>query len=99
MLAYAGTAVAIGVPPIPSEVVLQWGGFERAAYPARPACSSRTVGTRSPPGFPKISDRDLDGRLNLDDMATRTLGLDELDEAFRATLAGEVIRSVVRFDA
>ena len=40
----------------------------------------------------------LDGRLDLDRMVTRTLGLDHLDEAFRAMLAGEVIRSVVRFD-
>ena len=29
----------------------------------------------------------------------RELGLDELDDAFRAMLAGEVIRSVVVFDA
>ena len=41
----------------------------------------------------------LDGRLDLDAMVTRTLGIDELDESFRAMLAGEVIRSVVRFDA
>jgi Zn-dependent alcohol dehydrogenase len=32
-------------------------------------------------------------------MVTRTLGLGDLDEAFRAMLAGEVIRSVVRIDA
>ena len=29
---------------------------------------------------------------------TRELGLEDLDEAFRAMLAGEVIRSVVVFD-
>ena len=39
----------------------------------------------------------LDGRLDLDGMV-RGLGLDDLDEAFRAMLAGEVIRSVVVFD-
>ena len=33
MLAYAGTAVAIGVPPIPSDVRLPWSGSEGAAYP------------------------------------------------------------------
>jgi len=32
-------------------------------------------------------------------MVTRELGLRELDDAFRAMLAGEVIRSVVVFDA
>ena len=40
----------------------------------------------------------LDGRLDLDGMVTRTLGIDQVEEAFRAMLAGEVIRSVVRFD-
>ena len=33
MLAFAGTAVAIGVPPVPSELTLPWNGSERAAYP------------------------------------------------------------------
>jgi Zn-dependent alcohol dehydrogenase len=100
MLAYAGTAVAIGVPPIPSEVVLPWGGFERAAYPRKTSLLITDGGDPIPAeDFPKMADWYLDGRLNLDDMVTRTLGLDELDEAFRAMLAGEVIRSVVRFDA
>ena len=49
--------------------------------------------------FPQMADWYLDGRLDLDGMVTRTLGLDELDEAFRAMLAGEVIRSVVVFDS
>jgi Zn-dependent alcohol dehydrogenase len=40
----------------------------------------------------------LEGRLDLDGMVTLELGLTDLDEAFRAMLAGEVIRSVVVFD-
>jgi Zn-dependent alcohol dehydrogenase len=100
MLAYAGTAVAIGVPPIPSEVVLAWGGSERAAYPHKASLLITDGGDPIPSqDFPRMADWYLDGRLNLDDMVTRALGLDELDEAFRAMLAGEVIRSVVRFDA
>jgi Zn-dependent alcohol dehydrogenase len=31
-------------------------------------------------------------------MVSRELGLDDLDEAFQAMLAGEVIRSVVTFE-
>jgi Zn-dependent alcohol dehydrogenase len=41
----------------------------------------------------------LDGLLDLDGMVSRELGLHEVDEAFRAMLACEVIRSVVVFDA
>ena len=100
MLAYAGTAVAIGVPPIPSEVLLPWGGSEGAAYAHKASLLITDGGDPIPAeDFPQMAGWYLDGRLNLDDMVTRTLGLDELDEAFRAMLAGEVIRSVVRFDA
>ena len=48
--------------------------------------------------FPEMAGWALEGRLNLDGMVTRELGLTDLDEAFRAMLAGEVIRSVVVFD-
>ena len=100
MLAYAGAAVAIGVPPIPSDVVLPWAGPEGAAYPNKATLLITDGGDPIPAvDFPQMAGWYLDGRLNLDDMVTRTLGLDELDEAFRAMLAGEVIRSVVRFDA
>jgi S-(hydroxymethyl)mycothiol dehydrogenase len=100
MLAYAGTAVAIGVPPIPSDVLLPWAGSEGAAYPHKASLLITDGGDPIPAeDFPQMATWYLDGRLNLDDMVTRTLGLGELDEAFRAMLAGEVIRSVVRFDA
>jgi S-(hydroxymethyl)glutathione dehydrogenase/alcohol dehydrogenase len=38
------------------------------------------------------------GRLNLDDMVTRKAGLGDIDEAFRAMKAGEVVRTVIMFD-
>jgi Zn-dependent alcohol dehydrogenase len=100
MLAYAGTAVAIGVPPIPSEVLLPWGGSEGAAYANKASLLITDGGDPIPAeDLPQMAEWYLEGRLDLDNMVTRTLGLDELDEAFRAMLAGEVIRSVVRFDA
>ena len=76
------------------------GRLRTAAYPRKASLLITDGGDPIPAeDFPKMADWYLDGRLNLDDMVTRTLGLDELDEAFRAMLAGEVIRSVVRFDA
>ena len=48
--------------------------------------------------FPEMAGWALEGRLDLDGMVTRELDLTDLDEAFRAMLAGEVIRSVVVFD-
>jgi S-(hydroxymethyl)mycothiol dehydrogenase len=99
MLGYAGTAVAIGVPPIPSDVTLPWNGSERAAYPRKTSLLITDGGDPIPSeDFPQMAAWYLDGRLNLDDMVSRRLSLTDIDEAFRAMLAGEVIRSVVVFD-
>jgi S-(hydroxymethyl)glutathione dehydrogenase/alcohol dehydrogenase len=99
MLAYAGTAVAIGVPPIPASVTLAWNGSEGAAYPKKSSLLITDGGDPIPAeDFPEMARWALEGRLDLGGMVTRELGLDDLDEAFRAMLAGEVIRSVVVFD-
>jgi S-(hydroxymethyl)mycothiol dehydrogenase len=99
MLGYAGTAVAIGVPPIPSEVTLEWNGSDGAAYPKKTSLLITDGGDPIPAeDFPEMARWALDGRLDLDGMVSREVGLDDLDEAFRAMLAGEVIRSVVRFE-
>jgi Zn-dependent alcohol dehydrogenase len=99
MLSYAGTAVAIGVPPIPSEITLPWNGSERAAYPRKTSLLITDGGDPIPSeDFPLMAAWYTDGRLNLDEMVSRRLALTDIDEAFRAMLAGEVIRSVVVFD-
>jgi S-(hydroxymethyl)mycothiol dehydrogenase len=99
MLDYAGVAVAIGVPPIPADVTLAWNGTEHAAYPRKTSLLITDGGDPIPSeDFPEMARWALDGRLDLDGMVSRELGLDDLDEAFRAMLAGEVIRSVVVFD-
>jgi S-(hydroxymethyl)mycothiol dehydrogenase len=99
MLAYAGVAVAIGVPPMPAEVTLAWNGTDDAAYPRKTSLLITDGGDPIPSeDFPEMARWALEGRLDLDGMVTRELRLDDLDEAFRAMLAGEVIRSVVVFD-
>jgi S-(hydroxymethyl)mycothiol dehydrogenase len=100
MLDYAGVAVAIGVPPIPAEITLAWNGTEHAAYPRKTSLLITDGGDPIPSeDFPEMARWALDGRLDLDGMVSREVGLDDLKEAFRAMLAGEVIRSVVVFDA
>ena len=102
MLAYAGTAVAIGVPPVPSEVTLPWNGIGPCRLPAQGEAADHRR-RRSDPR-PRTSRRwpagTSTGRLDLDGMVTREARLtdDDLDEAFRAMLAGEVIRTVVVLD-
>ncbi len=101
MLAFAGTAVAIGVPPVPSDVTLPWAGSDRAAYPNKAGLLITDGGDPIPErDLPEMAGWYVDGSLDLDGMVTREAGLTEGDlvEAIRAMLAGEVIRTVVVLD-
>lgn len=100
MLGYAGTAVAIGVPPMPSELTLSWNGGDRAAYPRKVSLLVTDGGDPIPSeDFPQMAAWAVDGSIDLDAMVTREIALtdDDLAEGVRAMLAGEVIRSVVVF--
>jgi Zn-dependent alcohol dehydrogenase len=45
--------------------------------------------------FPRLAQLALDARLDLASMVTRTIGLDEVEDAFAEMSAGGGIRSVV----
>jgi S-(hydroxymethyl)glutathione dehydrogenase / alcohol dehydrogenase len=47
--------------------------------------------------IPRYAELYLRGRLNLDDMITRRIGLGDIDEAFAAMQAGELVRAVIVF--
>jgi Zn-dependent alcohol dehydrogenase len=101
MLTHAGIAVAIGVPPVPSALLLDWNGGVRSAYPKKVTLTVTDGGDPIPSeDFPRMARWYLDGSLDLDAMVTRELAFTEADlaDAFRAMLAGEVIRSVVVLD-
>jgi S-(hydroxymethyl)mycothiol dehydrogenase len=95
MLSFAGTAVAIGVPPPASEVRFGWGG---GAYGRKVSLLVTDGGDPIPSeDFPQMASWYLEGKLDLEGMVTGELSIHELDEAFRSMLAGRVIRTVVRF--
>lgn len=98
MLDRAGVAVAVGVPPRRAEVTLAWSGATGAAYPNKASLLITDGGDALPEDFARWIDWAVDGSLNLDAMVTReaTLTADVVTEAFRAMLAGEVIRTVIR---
>jgi S-(hydroxymethyl)mycothiol dehydrogenase len=98
MLGIAGTAVAIGVPPAPSELTLPWNGSDRAAYPKKARLLTTDGGDPIPSeDFPEMAGWAVTGSLDLDAMVTTEADLtdDDLAGAVRAMLAGDVIRSVV----
>jgi S-(hydroxymethyl)mycothiol dehydrogenase len=101
MLARAGTAVAVGVPRPRSTLTLPWGeGANGAAYPNKARLVITDGGDPVADDFTRWLGWTLDGRLDLRSMVTAEapLGDREVAEAFRAMLAGEVVRTVIRPD-
>jgi Zn-dependent alcohol dehydrogenase len=98
MCARSGTTVAIGVPPLESDLTLRYSTAEGAAYQNKVSLLIADGGDPVREDFDTWVGWALDGRLNLADMVTREFQLTKagLGDAFRAMLAGEVIRSVVR---
>ncbi|MEE2759837.1 MAG: S-(hydroxymethyl)glutathione dehydrogenase/class III alcohol dehydrogenase [Pseudomonadota bacterium] len=54
-------------------------------------------GAKGRTDVPKIVDWYMDGKINIDDLITHTMSLDEINEAFHLMHAGESIRSVVEY--
>ncbi|WP_372758622.1 S-(hydroxymethyl)glutathione dehydrogenase/class III alcohol dehydrogenase [Litorivivens sp.] len=54
-------------------------------------------GARGRTDVPRIVDWYMDGRINIDDMITHTMGLDDINKAFDLMHSGESIRSVVLY--
>jgi S-(hydroxymethyl)mycothiol dehydrogenase len=101
MLRRGGTAVAIGVPAPDSTVTLDWGDATTgAAYPTKATLKVTDGGDPTPEDFRDWMAAAVDGRLDLGAMVTVQAPFteDALTEAFRAMLAGEVVRTVIRFD-
>jgi S-(hydroxymethyl)mycothiol dehydrogenase len=101
MLARGGTAVAIGVPAPDSTVTLAWGDATAgAAYPTKATLKitdgGDPIGSDFEGWLAALADRRLDLRPLVSVVAPFTD--DALATAFRAMLAGEVIRTVIAID-
>jgi S-(hydroxymethyl)glutathione dehydrogenase/alcohol dehydrogenase len=88
-----GTATIIGMIPLGQKVELEGSAFLRE----KKIQGSSMGSNRFKVDMPKYIDFYLQGRLKLDEMITRRLHLDDLNEAFRAMKAGEVARQVMLF--
>jgi S-(hydroxymethyl)glutathione dehydrogenase / alcohol dehydrogenase len=89
-----GTAVSVGVVPPTQHIEVKWADL----FQEKTLTGSQMGSNRFRIDIPTYVDFYLQGRLNLDDMVTRRVRLDEVNEAFRAMTAGEVLRSVVIFE-
>jgi S-(hydroxymethyl)glutathione dehydrogenase/alcohol dehydrogenase len=89
-----GTATIIGMIPVGQKIELEGSVFLRE----KKIQGSSMGSNRFKVDMPKYVDFYMQGRLKLDEMITRRLKLEDVNEAFRAMKAGEVARSVLMFD-
>jgi S-(hydroxymethyl)glutathione dehydrogenase/alcohol dehydrogenase len=88
-----GTATVIGMIPVGQKVELEGSVFLRE----KKIQGSNMGSNRFKIDMPKYIDFYRQGRLKLDEMITRTVTLDDLNDAFSAMKAGEVARQVIAF--
>ncbi|MDT8439927.1 MAG: S-(hydroxymethyl)glutathione dehydrogenase, partial [Wenzhouxiangellaceae bacterium] len=86
-----GTSVIIGVAGAGEEISTR--PFQLVT--GRNWRGSAFGGARGRTDVPKIVDWYMDGRINIDDLITHTLSLDEINHGFDLMHRGESIRSVV----
>ncbi|MCW3058606.1 MAG: putative zinc-binding dehydrogenase [Capsulimonas sp.] len=97
-LAYAGTAVHIGLPEDEQHVNLNFGNMDTGVYWNKATIKVCHCGDALPSNdFPLLAQLYLQGQLKLDEMVTATTTLDQVNEAFHAMEGGDVLRSVILF--
>lgn len=98
MLAYGGTATTIGFPAETDSVNLNLGNFATGVYWNKAGLRVCHCGDALPShDFPLMAQLYLEGKLDLDAMITRTISLEDVEDAFHEMETGNVIRSVILF--
>ena len=95
MLKNGGTATVIGMIP-PGEMVSLHGPdflFEKTIQ------GSMMGSNRFRVDMPRFVEFYVDGKLKLDDMISRRIELEQINEAFEEMKRGEIARSVITFDS
>lgn len=95
-LAYAGTAVHIGLPDDEQKVTLNFGNIDTGIYWNKATLKVCHCGDALPSNdFLLLAQLYLQDKLKLDEMVTAKITLDQVNEAFHAMESGDVLRSVI----
>ena len=86
-----GEVIWLGKTDVAHDVALRWGSLMGEKRIRR----SSYGGARPARDFPLLARAYLDGRLKLDELISRRIALDEINDGFAALQRGETIRSVV----
>lgn len=96
MLAYGGRATTIGFPAATDAVTLNLGDMATGVYWNKAGLNVCHCGDALPSSdFPLLAQLYLQGKLELDRMITRKIGLGDVEDAFHEMETGNVIRSVI----
>lgn len=97
MVNYNGIACTIGFPAATDEVTLNVGNMDTGVYWNKVnLCVCHAGDTLPSQDFPMLANLYLEGKLKLDGMVTREIGLGDVEAAFHEMETGNVIRSVIR---
>lgn len=88
-----GQVVWLGKVNVDRDVSLRWGSLMGEKRIVR----SSYGGARAPRDFPLLAQAYLDGNLYLDELISRRISLDEINDGFTALKKGAVVRAVVMF--
>ena len=94
-LAPGGHAVLVGIPAFAARAPISPSAM---VYGEKTISGSYYGSVRPDIDFPLLADLDMEKKLNLDDLISRTYKFDEINEGFRLMLSGEVARGVIVFD-
>jgi S-(hydroxymethyl)glutathione dehydrogenase/alcohol dehydrogenase len=94
MLENGGTATVIGMIPLGTQIELNGVDFlfEKKIQ------GSNMGSNRFRVDMPRYIDMYLAGKLKLDEMVSREIRLDDINDAFEALVKGDVARQVIKFD-
>jgi S-(hydroxymethyl)glutathione dehydrogenase / alcohol dehydrogenase len=88
-----GEVIWLGKTDVAHDVAFRWGSLMGEKRIRR----SSYGGARPARDFPLLARATLDGKLDLDQLITRHIALDEINDGFAALGRGEAIRSVITF--
>jgi Zn-dependent alcohol dehydrogenase len=90
-----GHAVLVGIPAFSTRAPIS---PSQLVYGEKVISGTYYGSVRPNIDFPILADLDMEKRIDLDGLISRTYRFDEINEGFRSMLAGEVARGVVIFD-
>lgn len=90
-----GQIVWLGKVNVNEDVAFRWG----ALMGEKRIIRSSYGGARPQRDFPLLAQAYLDGALKLDEIISRRIRLEEINDGFAALKRGDVVRAVVTFDA